>query len=164
MMYKTRVNRSTLAVPQTGWILIIVALFGLAACERKAVTEPVFEASPTIPDEKTRAVVMVHADWCPSCRAMAPMLKTLEADAQVETTAFVTLDFTDRNKAAFFTHADLAGIGMPVRKRFARGISTGILLVINLQDQKIVREFDKNSPYETVLAAISTEPATVAAK
>ncbi len=159
-MHRTRVNRPTPILPHTGWILVLFALFASAACERKAVTAPVFEASPTIPDEKIRAVVMVHADWCPSCRAMAPMLKTLQTDAKADTIAFVTLDFTDRNKAAFFTHADLAGIGMPVRKRFARGISTGILMVIDLQGQKIAREFDKDTPYETVLAAISSDTDT----
>jgi len=40
-------------------------------------------------------VVDVHADWCPTCRAQAPILEELRKEKQSENVSFVRVDFDD---------------------------------------------------------------------
>ena len=50
--------------------------------------------------ERTRAakrtlVVDVHADWCPTCRAQAPILDELRKDRRLRNVSFVRVDWDD---------------------------------------------------------------------
>lgn len=51
---------------------------------------------------------------------------------------FVRIDFTQKDKAAVFAEADALGIGPAVRDYFSSGIKTGLLLLIDIDDQKVV--------------------------
>ena len=42
-------------------------------------------------------VVDVHADWCPTCRAQAPILQELRRDEQLKSVRFVRVDW-DKDK------------------------------------------------------------------
>lgn len=42
-----------------------------------------------------RIVVDVHADWCPTCRAQAPILNEIREEHQSDTTLFIKVDFDD---------------------------------------------------------------------
>jgi thiol-disulfide isomerase/thioredoxin len=48
-------------------------------------------------------VVDVHADWCPTCRAQAPILEELRKERAGEKVAFVRVDF-DKDKAFLRAH------------------------------------------------------------
>ena len=48
-------------------------------------------------------VVDVHADWCPTCRAQAPILDELRKEKAGDTVAFVKVDF-DSDKAFLKAH------------------------------------------------------------
>ncbi|QDH34361.1 thioredoxin family protein [Porphyrobacter sp. YT40] len=48
-------------------------------------------------------VVDVHADWCPTCRAQAPILDELRKERASDTVAFVRVDF-DKDKAFLRAH------------------------------------------------------------
>lgn len=48
-------------------------------------------------------VVDVHAGWCPTCRAQAPILDELREDHQSDKIAFIKVDF-DKDKAFLRAH------------------------------------------------------------
>ncbi|KPQ27192.1 MAG: putative thioredoxin [Porphyrobacter sp. HL-46] len=48
-------------------------------------------------------VVDVYADWCPTCRAQAPILDELREELAGETIAFIKVDF-DKQKAFLRAH------------------------------------------------------------
>lgn len=48
-------------------------------------------------------VVDVYADWCPTCRAQAPILEELRVERQSSDVLFVKVDF-DREKAFLRAH------------------------------------------------------------
>lgn len=48
-------------------------------------------------------VVDVHADWCPTCRAQAPILRDIAQDARAAGVVFLKVDF-DKDKAFLRDH------------------------------------------------------------
>lgn len=87
-------------------LLTIAALFAaipLAASAQIAVTPysaSTFEAAQR---EGRTIVVNVHADWCPTCRAQAPILAELRGDARLAGALFVQVDF-DRDRDFLRAH------------------------------------------------------------
>ncbi|WP_271077193.1 thioredoxin family protein [Aurantiacibacter sp. MUD61] len=83
-------------------ILAIAALF--VAVPMAAVAQPTwtqysqsaFEAAQA---EGRTIVVNVHADWCPTCRAQAPILEDLRNDERLANAVFIRVDYD--NDSAF---------------------------------------------------------------
>ena len=48
-------------------------------------------------------VVDVHASWCPTCKAQAPILKEIASDAKAKDVVFLQVDF-DTDKAFLRSH------------------------------------------------------------
>lgn len=48
-------------------------------------------------------VVDVHADWCPTCKAQAPILSEIAKDSRAKGVVFVQVDF-DKDKAFLRAH------------------------------------------------------------
>jgi thiol-disulfide isomerase/thioredoxin len=82
-------------------ILAIAALFAalpLAAAAQAAATPYSASAFEAAQREGRTIVVDVHADWCPTCRAQAPILSELRNDPRLADALFVRVDFdSDRD-------------------------------------------------------------------
>jgi thiol-disulfide isomerase/thioredoxin len=62
------------------------------------------EAEFMMAQKKGKTIVVdVHADWCPTCRAQAPILDKLRQEHQSADTLFVKVDF-DEEKAFLRAH------------------------------------------------------------
>ena len=48
-------------------------------------------------------VVDVHASWCPTCKAQAPILKSIARDGKAKDVVFIRVDF-DKDKAFLREH------------------------------------------------------------
>lgn len=107
------------------------------------VATPVFEQASAIQSEARVAAVMVHANWCASCRIFEPKLTSLKEGGPIDGVQFITLDYTARDKDAFFAQADELGIGAPIRAQLKDGVITGIMLLVDLDDQKIIADLRK---------------------
>ena len=94
--------------------------------------------------EETRlAAVLVYADWCGSCKVLDPKLEAAKAEGPIDGIEYIVLDYTARDDTAFFANADALGIGAPIRAKLDGSIKTGILLLVDVDDSKIVGDLRK---------------------
>lgn len=101
----------------------------------------------TASDTKTKAV-LVYADWCSSCKIIGPKIETVQtslgAGGTIAGLEFVTLDYTDKNLENFYAQADAAGVGEAVRGYGNGNVTTGVLLLVDVDDQKVIRRVTKD--------------------
>ena len=119
----------------THTVLIALSLFlgfqGLNAAQSNA------DETPKV------MVVKVHADWCGSCRVIAPTYEALKSSLASEPVEFIVFDRTNRQtkKAtkALAKEWDLYKVYKKNRK-------TGKVLVVNPISKKVEQVFTKNTP------------------
>jgi thiol-disulfide isomerase/thioredoxin len=73
----------------------------------------------------TILAVDIYADWCPSCRAFDPKMNAAIASGDWGGISFAKIDFTRRDRKAFFEEAESFGVGEAFRDLFSRGIKDG---------------------------------------
>lgn len=144
--------------------LAVTLFMGVAACSEASA--PVAAGTETAAAEKelpmkievaedTRlAAVMIHADWCSSCKKLNPKIEAAKDRNDFVGTSFITLDYTDRDQDAVFAAADAAGVGAPIRAFFADEMKTGLMLLVDLDDQTIVGDLRKELSDTEIEAAI----------
>lgn len=79
------------------------AALPLAASAQASVTSYSASAFQAAQREGRTIVVDVHADWCPTCRAQAPILSELRNDPRLADALFVRVDF-DNDRDFLRTH------------------------------------------------------------
>jgi thiol-disulfide isomerase/thioredoxin len=114
---------------------VAVSLLHLTACAGPS--GPASEATQPVEGSRV-AAVFVHADWCPSCRALDPKLEKVIASDDWQGVTFIRIDFTGRDREAVFSEADKLGIGEAIRSYFSNGIRTGLLLIVDIDHQGVV--------------------------
>lgn len=78
-------------------MLAITALFVMpaAANAQAAMTEYSASEFRAAQEEGRTIVVDVHASWCPTCRAQAPIINELRSDPRLADALFVRVNFDD---------------------------------------------------------------------
>ena len=56
---------------------------------------------------------------------------------------FVTLDYSDKNSDSFYAQAEAAGVGDAIKTYLAGTIKTGQLLLVDMDDQKVLSKVTK---------------------
>lgn len=79
---------------RTVFILALLT-FGSAMADAVPYTQAAFDK---LQHEGKPILVAVHADWCPTCRAQAPILQSLLKQQDLQGIAFLRVDF-DHQKA-----------------------------------------------------------------
>jgi thiol-disulfide isomerase/thioredoxin len=102
---------------------------------------------------KTKAV-LIYADWCGSCKVLDPKIKKVQAMGEMPGLEFVTLDYTDKNADNFYAQAQAAGVGEAVKTYLAGTVKTGQLLLVDIDDQKVVGKVTKTLDAPQIIAAL----------
>ena len=105
---------------------------------------------------KTKAV-LIYADWCGSCKVLDPKIKAAQAalaGGKIPGLEFVTLDYTDKNADGFYAQAEAAGVGPAVKTYLDGTIKTGQLLLVDVDDQKIVGKVTKTLDAPQIMNAL----------
>lgn len=103
------------------------------------VTQPAGQTS----EVKAKAV-LVYADWCASCKVLDPAVKDARATNSFPGVEFVVLDYTNKDKTDFYRQAEAAGVGSAVKAYLPDAIKTGQLLMVDLDDQRVLKSIKKN--------------------
>ncbi|WP_371396631.1 TlpA family protein disulfide reductase [Fretibacter rubidus] len=108
-------------------------------------------------DIKAKAV-LIYADWCGSCKVLDPKIKAARDMARdmgdVPALDFVTLDYTDKDVDAFYAQAKAAGVEDAVRAHLDGTIKTGLLLMVDLDDQAVLDVITKAQDAQQILFAM----------
>ena len=144
---------------KTGWIVAAGLAVSLAACGN-APSETAGKTDSEIADVQEARLVaaLSYADWCGSCQTLDPKVQEARAGGDLGA-AFVTLDYTAKDSEAYFAAADAAGIGDVVRAKYAGKIKTGHMLLIDVDDAKIVSVVTKEMSPAEIAEAVKTAAA-----
>lgn len=102
---------------------------------------------------KTKAV-LVYADWCSSCKILDPKIKAVQAMGPMPGVEFVTLDYTDKNADNFYAQAAAAGVEDAVRAELDGTIKTGWLLLVDVDDARVLSKVTKDDDAAEIAAKI----------
>ncbi|MEP3450871.1 MAG: thioredoxin family protein [Parasphingorhabdus sp.] len=100
------------------------------------------------------AAVLVYADWCGSCKALDPKVKEVQARGEMAGLEFVTLDYTNRDEADFYAQAKAAGVDEAVKAHLDGTIKTGHLLLVDLDDQKVLSTVTRTFEPDQIATAL----------
>jgi len=143
---------------QRGMIAAAISL-ALAACGNAPSETAGKTDTPAVEVSEARLVAALsYADWCGSCKTLDPKIQEARASGDLGA-AFVTLDYTAKDKDSFFAAADAAGIGAAVRAKYSEGVKTGQLLLIDVDDAKIVSVVTKQMSPAEIAEAIKAAAA-----
>lgn len=98
--------------------------------------------------------VLIYADWCGSCKVLDPKIKAAKALGDVPGLDFVTLDYTDKDDAAFYAQAKAAGVEDAVRAHLDGTIKTGLLLMVDMDDQAVLDVVNKTMDAQQIMFAM----------
>lgn len=141
--------------------LLMGSFLALVACSQaeapKTQITDVKSAASEVLDSKMDAkttAVLIYADWCGSCKVLDPMVKKVQAMGAIPGLNFVTLDYTDKDTDAFYAQADAAGVGEAVKTYLDGTVKTGQLVLVDMDDQKILSKVTKSFKPAEILTAL----------
>jgi len=110
-------------------------------------------SAETITDARIVAVLS-YADWCSSCKILDPKLRALKASAPIEGVQHLTLDYTDRDAAAYFDQAAKAGVGPAIKAYLKNTVKTGIVMLVDLETGAVIGQLTKNMSADELREAL----------
>lgn len=141
---------------------LLAASTALVACSKadapkvadvKVSTPDVKQMASKAMDTKTKAV-LVYADWCGSCKVLDPKVQKAKSMGAIPGLDFVTLDYTLKDPNVFYAQADEAGVGKAVRDYLDGTIKTGVLLLVDVDDEKVIGKITKTSEAGEIVTAM----------
>ncbi len=134
-------------------VLLLAACGGAETTTAERVASNASEAASDVMTTKTKAV-LIYADWCGSCKVLDPKIEAARAAAPMPGVEFLRLDYTEKDEADFYAQADAAGVGAAVREALGDAITTGQLLLIDADDDRLLGQVTKTDEAQQIVAKI----------
>lgn len=135
----------------------LISVLALTACSQAEAPRADARAAVDMASEaaqiKTKAV-LIYADWCGSCKVLDPALQKAKMMGPMPGLEFITLDYTAKNSTAFYAQAEAAGVGDAVKKHLNGTIKTGQLLLVDIDDSKVVGTVTKSLDADEIVSAL----------
>ena len=143
-----------------GFSILVAACSAEPAADRKPTEPPriIVNSKAAIEDARV-AAVLLRADWCSSCKIMEPKLDVVKAQGPIDGLAYVTLDYTDRDKTALYVSADDLGVGAAIYSYLEGDVTTGIVLLVDLATNEVVGDLRKSLTEVELRTAMATAAA-----
>lgn len=139
-------------------LIASVAALALTACgnateAQSSVKNTVAIEAGDVIATKTMAV-LVYASWCGNCKILDPAVSKVQAMGPLPGVDYVVLDYTDKNKDNFYMQAEAAGVGTAVRSFLGDKVITGLLLLVDVDDEKVITKITYEDGVPEILAKI----------
>ena len=131
--------------------LVITAL-GITACSQADAPQTQSSKAVNAVETKTKAV-LIYADWCGSCKILDPKLKEARGLGAIPGLDYVVLDYSAKDPADFYAQAEAAGVGAAVTAYLNGTIKTGQLVLVDMDDQKVLKKIDKTYEVPQMISA-----------
>jgi len=139
----------------------LISVLALTACSQAETPKVAVQQAEKIPAQiatktvntKTKAV-LIYADWCGSCKVLDPKIKKVQSMGNLPGLEFVTLDYTAKDSVDFYAQAEAAGVKDAVKTHLSGIIKTGQLVLVDMDDQKVVGKVTKTSEPAEILTAL----------
>ena len=138
---------------RTNLLLFSLALLLSASTARAGTVEVEGQGGPDL------YVVKVHADWCGSCKALAPILDEVRQAAADESVLFLTLDVTD---AALTAQARLLSAALEIEEIFKANNKTGLVLLVDPAENTLLELLTRKNSAAEMTARIQAHLAALA--
>ncbi|MEL7489581.1 MAG: hypothetical protein AAGJ73_02590 [Pseudomonadota bacterium] len=137
-------------------ILFVAAVAAiLAACSGETADTATSTAKAEAIAQDTRvAAVLIRADWCSSCKIIEPKLTEVKIDGPIEGLQHITMDYTNRDKDAFYEAAEKLGVADAVRDHLEGDVKTGIILLVDMETKSVVADLRKELSEDELKAAM----------
>lgn len=133
------------------FVFAALAALGLSACgpgpaaDTTAIDRDAVVTEAMVQESKVLAV-LIHADWCPSCKLMDPEIEAAKAGLDEDGVVFTMLDYTQKDWDGFLAQAEAMGLGRTIADYFPDAkAKTGQLLLIRSEDGQILDIITKTS-------------------
>lgn len=136
---------------QTRCVLFSLALLLMASPALAGTVQVDGEGSPAL------YVVKVHADWCGSCKALAPVLEEVRESLADEPVLFLELDVTDEARTA---QARLLTAALGIEDHLKANNKTGLVLLINPGDNALLETLTRKNSADEMVGKIKGHIAT----
>jgi len=138
----------------TSTFILVSALTACSQAEApKVAPNNVENTAAKTMETKTKAV-LVYADWCGSCKVLDPKIKKVQSMGNIPGLEFVTLDYTAKDSQTFYAQAEAEGVGEAVKNYLGGTIKTGQLLLVDVDDQKVVGKVTKTLEPAEILTSL----------
>lgn len=144
-------------------LILTAAALALTACGNAVGTGPTVKT--TVQNAETQSVetktkvVLLYAGWCGSCKILDPAVSEAQSMDPLPGVEFVVLNYTDKNKTNFYAQAQAAGVETAVRTYLDGKVKTGLLLLIDVDDEKVIDTLTKKDTAPVILAKIKSAAA-----
>lgn len=136
---------------QTRCVLFSLALLLMASPALAGTVQVDGEGSPAL------YVVKVHADWCGSCKALAPVLEEVRESLADDPVLFLELDVTDEARTA---QARLLTAALGIEDHLKANNKTGLVLLINPGDNALLETLTRKNSADEMVGKIKGHLAT----
>ena len=100
-------------------------------------------------EHTTLKAVKLDAEWCSSCKAITPKMAKAKVENDFEKVHFATIDYTKKDKKAFWAAADALGMKAQLKEFLDGKPKTGLVILFDIQSNQIVDVITKaDSPEE----------------
>lgn len=96
-------------------------------------------------------VVKMHADWCPSCKALEPTLAELKSELKDEPVLFLTLDITNPVSTE---QSRLLAESLGIENLIKKNNKTGLIVVYDPETMKTKHVFTKSDSMDDMKKGI----------
>jgi thiol-disulfide isomerase/thioredoxin len=134
---------------------VFVAIAGFGLLTAPTLAELPSQSTETVISQTLLKVVKLEADWCASCQIVKKNVKAAKAENAFEHVDFAVIDYTDKDKEAFWARAAELGVEAQLKKALKGKPKTGKAYVFDATSLEIIDVITKKDDAAEIAQKLS---------